>query len=104
MMTMHDNAEAAASSKITSFRGQRLLQSVVEFTPSIPRNIQAIQHAAGIPTTNPANLEIRPIDHLTLVKFWQDFYLKWGYKEQQKKGYRDGDAGDLLHYRLSIKV
>jgi len=85
MMTMHENEEAAASSKVTSLRGQRLLQSVVEFTPRFPQHIQAIQHAAGIPTTNPANLEIRPIDHSTLVNFWQDFYLKWGYKEQQKK-------------------
>ena len=75
MMTMHDNAEAAASSKITSLRGQRLLQSVVEFSPRIPRNIQAIQQAAGM--TNPADS--------TLIEFWQDFYLKWGYKEQQKK-------------------
>lgn len=81
MMTMHDNEEAAASSKVTSLRGQRLLQSVVEFTPRIPRNIQAIQQAAADNDDDDGDTD----DDSTLVKFWQDFYLKWGYKEQQKK-------------------
>jgi len=79
MITMHEDPTLSQSSRLTSQRGSRILECLLEF-PLARDNCQAILSVAtdgNDPTCKNAKSD--------MVEYWREFFDKWGYKDKQKK-------------------
>lgn len=74
MITMHEDPNLSEQSRKTSERGIRILAAISD-CKKVQENCEAVLAAATDSFKGEAKL----------VEYWNDFFDKWGYKEEQKK-------------------
>lgn len=95
MVTMHKDEELSLQSKITAQRATALLQSVLRdssinddsnnsIRTAITEQCQAILKVCNMDENDGAVSKGASNDEATTVKYWSDFFEKWGYQEKQK--------------------
>jgi hypothetical protein len=78
MITMHQDEELSQQSQITAERGVRLLRALRD-KAKVKEECEAILAVAS------GSQDIVSSGHSTKVAFWQDFFIKWGYGDIQKR-------------------
>lgn len=74
MVTMHTDPELSKSSKATASKG-------IVVAKALMAEERMKEHCKAILAAIPS--EIDSFDE-KLVEYWKDFYIKWGYKDEQK--------------------
>lgn len=87
MITMHTDATLSKQSQTTAERGTKLLASFQEH-PLVQDNVKAILAVATDNDDDDCDDK--------LVKYWTDFFEKWGYQAPQKKDIAKTVRGLLL--------
>lgn len=76
MVTMHEDVELAKNSEKTAKRGAKILKALIH-------NRETKEQCKAIRDVAMGNVENREED--TDIKFWIEFFDRWGYKEMQKQ-------------------
>lgn len=75
MVTMHTDSRLSESSSKTAARGAKFLMTLKD-NAEVQRNMKAIYAVATGDSSS---------DDQGKIEYWQDFFKKWGYAEQQSK-------------------